>query len=89
MFRLKVHEDWGSTPAAIDTALRVAEEMDVQIMIHTDTLNESCCVEQTIEAFKVNLHTSINYRFGKHSFEVTFDQISDIFISVTFLCCLP
>ncbi|XP_072040163.1 urease subunit alpha-like [Amphiura filiformis] len=49
---LKLHEDWGTTPAAIDTCLRVAEEMDVQVMIHTDTLNESCCVEQTIDAFK-------------------------------------
>ncbi|XP_033107603.1 urease subunit alpha-like [Anneissia japonica] len=49
---LKLHEDWGSTPAAIDTCLRVAEKMDIQVMIHTDTLNESSCVEQTIEAFK-------------------------------------
>ncbi|KAI8517250.1 hypothetical protein Bbelb_058310 [Branchiostoma belcheri] len=49
---MKLHEDWGSTPAAIDTCLRVAEKHDVQVMIHTDTLNESSCVEQTIEAFK-------------------------------------
>ncbi|ELU10480.1 hypothetical protein CAPTEDRAFT_3823 [Capitella teleta] len=49
---MKLHEDWGSTPAAIDTCLRVAEKMDFQVMIHTDTLNESSCVEQTIEAFK-------------------------------------
>lgn len=49
---LKLHEDWGSTPAAIDTALRVGDKMDVQITIHTDTLNESCNVEQSIEAFK-------------------------------------
>ncbi|XP_014677855.1 PREDICTED: urease subunit alpha-like [Priapulus caudatus] len=49
---LKLHEDWGSTPAAIDTCLRVADKMDIQVMIHTDTLNESCCVEQTIDAFK-------------------------------------
>nr|XP_006815240.1 PREDICTED: urease-like [Saccoglossus kowalevskii] len=49
---LKLHEDWGSTPCAIDTALRVAEKYDVCVMIHTDTLNESCCVEDTIEAFK-------------------------------------
>ncbi|XP_076335039.1 urease subunit alpha-like isoform X2 [Tachypleus tridentatus] len=49
---LKLHEDWGSTPSAVDHCLRVAEECDVQIMIHTDTLNESSCVEQTIEAFK-------------------------------------
>ncbi|KAK3104512.1 hypothetical protein FSP39_003738 [Pinctada imbricata] len=49
---LKLHEDWGTTPAAIDTCLGVAEKYDVQVMIHTDTLNESACVEQTIEAFK-------------------------------------
>ncbi|KAK3583811.1 hypothetical protein CHS0354_022858 [Potamilus streckersoni] len=49
---LKLHEDWGTTPSAIDTALRVADEYDIQITIHTDTLNESACVEQTIEAFK-------------------------------------
>ncbi|GFU51183.1 urease subunit alpha [Trichonephila clavipes] len=48
---LKIHEDWGSTPAAIDCALEVAEQLDIQILIHTDTLNESACVEQTIEAF--------------------------------------
>lgn len=48
----KLHEDWGTTPAAIDTCLKVAEAHDVQVMIHTDTLNESACVEQTIEAFK-------------------------------------
>ncbi|GIY60760.1 urease subunit alpha [Caerostris darwini] len=50
--RLKIHEDWGSTPAAIDCALDVAEALDIQILIHTDTLNESSCVEQTIEAFR-------------------------------------
>ncbi|CAC5389250.1 URE [Mytilus coruscus] len=49
---LKLHEDWGTTPAAIDTCLNVAEKYDVQVTIHTDTLNESACVEQTIEAFK-------------------------------------
>jgi len=47
---LKLHEDWGSTPAAIDTALRVADEMDVQIAIHTDTLNETGFVEETLRA---------------------------------------
>jgi len=47
---LKLHEDWGSTPAAIDTALRVADEMDVQVAIHTDTLNEMGFVETTIAA---------------------------------------
>ncbi|KAE8911951.1 Urease [Phytophthora fragariae] len=49
---MKLHEDWGTTPAAIDNCLRVAEENDVQVTIHTDTLNESCCVEHTIKAFK-------------------------------------
>ena len=49
---LKLHEDWGTTPAAIDTALAVADEHDVQVAIHTDTLNESGFVEQTIAAFK-------------------------------------
>lgn len=47
---LKVHEDWGSTPAVIDTALRAADEYDVQLAIHTDTLNESGFVEDTIAA---------------------------------------
>lgn len=49
---LKLHEDWGTTPAAIDACLAVAEETDVQITIHTDTLNESCNVELSIAAFK-------------------------------------
>jgi len=49
---LKLHEDWGTTPAAIDACLRVAEETDVQVAIHTDTLNESGFVENTIAAFR-------------------------------------
>jgi len=49
---LKLHEDWGSTPAAIDCCLEVADRHDVQVMIHTDTLNESGFVEDTIAAFK-------------------------------------
>ncbi len=48
---LKLHEDWGSTPAAIDCCLAVADRFDVQVMIHTDTLNESGFVEDTIAAF--------------------------------------
>jgi len=48
---LKLHEDWGTTPAAIDNCLSVADRMDVQVMIHTDTLNESGFVEDTIAAF--------------------------------------
>jgi urease subunit alpha len=47
---LKIHEDWGSTPAAIDAALKVADELDVQIAIHTDTLNEAGFLEDTINA---------------------------------------
>src|SRR5436309_1576512 len=49
---LKLHEDWGTTPAAIDQCLSVAEEFDVQVAIHTDTLNEAGFVEDTIAAFK-------------------------------------
>ena len=49
---LKLHEDWGTTPAAIDNCLSVADEMDIQVMIHTDTLNESGFVENTVAAMK-------------------------------------
>ncbi len=49
---LKLHEDWGTTPATIDAALSVADEYDIQVAIHTDTLNESGFVEETIAAFK-------------------------------------
>src|SRR5947208_721835 len=49
---LKLHEDWGTTPAAIDCALGVADEYDVQVAIHTDTLNEAGFVEDSIRAFK-------------------------------------
>src|SRR5688572_23392108 len=49
---LKLHEDWGTTPAAIDNCLSVADDHDIQVMIHTDTLNESGFVEDTIAAFK-------------------------------------
>jgi urease subunit alpha len=55
---LKLHEDWGTTPAAIDCALGVAEELDVQVAIHTDTLNESGFVQDSIQAFKSRtIHT--------------------------------
>jgi urease subunit alpha len=55
---LKLHEDWGTTPASIDTCLDVAEQMDVSVAIHTDTLNESGFVDNTIAAFKNrNIHT--------------------------------
>jgi urease subunit alpha len=54
---LKLHEDWGTTPAAIDTSLSVAEQFDIAVAIHTDTLNESGFVENTIAAFKGrNIH---------------------------------
>jgi urease subunit alpha len=49
---MKLHEDWGTTPAAIDNCLTVAEKYDVQVMLHSDTLNESGFVEDTIKAFK-------------------------------------
>ncbi|ATC65086.1 urease subunit alpha [Nibricoccus aquaticus] len=49
---LKLHEDWGTTPAAINTCLGVADELDVQVAIHTDTLNEAGFVEETLKAFK-------------------------------------
>ncbi len=49
---LKLHEDWGTTPAAIDNCLSVADDDDIQVMIHTDTLNESGFVEDTVKAFK-------------------------------------
>ncbi|MEH6774718.1 MAG: urease subunit alpha, partial [Cereibacter changlensis] len=49
---LKLHEDWGTTPAAIDCCLTVADAMDVQVMIHTDTLNESSFVENTLDAIR-------------------------------------
>lgn len=49
---LKLHEDWGTTPAAIDCCLKVADQQDIQVTIHTDTLNESGFVESTIAAFK-------------------------------------
>jgi len=49
---IKLHEDWGSTPAAIDCALGVADQLDVQVLIHTDTLNESGFVENTVAAIK-------------------------------------
>ncbi|MFJ9990205.1 urease subunit alpha [Pseudomonas putida] len=47
---MKLHEDWGSTPAAIDCCMSVAEEMDIQVAIHSDTLNESGCIEDTLAA---------------------------------------
>ncbi|XP_042520834.1 urease-like [Macadamia integrifolia] len=55
---LKLHEDWGSTPAAIDNCLNIGDKYDIQVNIHTDTLNESGCVEHTIAAFKSRtIHT--------------------------------
>jgi len=54
---LKLHEDWGTTPAAIDTCLGVAEEFDIAVAIHTDTLNESGFVENTIAAFRAAIST--------------------------------
>ena len=59
---LKLHEDWGTTPAAIDCCLGVAEETDTQVAIHTDTLNESGFVENTIAAFKGRTHPHLSHR---------------------------
>jgi urease subunit alpha len=65
---LKLHEDWGTTPAAIDCCLGVADEMDVQVAIHTDTLNESGFVEATIAAFKGRtIHTFHEGAGGGHA----------------------
>ena len=52
LWDFKIHEDWGATPAVIDRALSVADKYDVQVAIHTDTLNEGGCVEDTIAALK-------------------------------------
>jgi urease alpha subunit len=49
---LKLHEDWGTTPATIDTCLSFADEQDIQVTIHTDTLNESGCCEHSLAAMK-------------------------------------
>ncbi|VEB02191.1 urease subunit alpha [Klebsiella pneumoniae] len=49
---LKVHEDWGATPNALRHSLRIADEMDIQVSVHTDSLNEAGYVENTIEAFE-------------------------------------
>jgi len=54
---LKLHEDWGTTPAAIDCCLAVADEMDVQVAIHTDTLNESGFVEARSARSRPHIHT--------------------------------
>ncbi len=61
---LKLHEDWGTTPSVIDNALSVAEEFDVQVAIHTDTLNESGFVENTIAAFKRSCDPYLSQRRG-------------------------
>ncbi len=59
---LKLHEDWGTTPAAIDNCLSVADDYDIQVMIHTDTLNESGFVEDTVKAFKKPDDPCLPYR---------------------------
>ena len=59
---LKLHEDWGTTPAAIDTCLAVADRFDVQVAIHTDTLNESGFVEQTLAATEGPHHPRLPHR---------------------------
>ncbi|XP_054717682.1 urease subunit alpha-like [Uloborus diversus] len=80
---LKLHEDWGSTPAAIDCALKIAEELDIQVLIHTDTLNESSCVEQSLEAFAGRtIHTY-------HSEGAGGGHAPDIIRVCGEECCLP
>ena len=59
---LKLHEDWGTTPAAIDCCLAVADDHDVQVMIHTDTLNEAGFVEDTIAAIQGPHHPRLSHR---------------------------
>ena len=59
---LKLHEDWGTTPAAIDACLRVADEFDVQVAIHTDTLNEAGFVDDTIAAIGGPNHSHLSHR---------------------------
>ena len=61
---LKLHEDWGTTPAAIDNCLRVADEIDVQVAIHTDTLNESGFLEATLAAIRGPDHPYFSHRGG-------------------------
>ena len=59
---LKVHEDWGATPSALDHALSVAEEYDVQVALHADTLNESGFVENTMAASERSCDSYVSYR---------------------------
>ena len=62
---LKIHEDWGATPAVIDHCLRVADAYDVQVAIHTDTLNEGGCVEDTLAAIGGESHTYVSHGRGR------------------------
>jgi urease subunit alpha len=62
---LKLHEDWGTTPAAIDCCLSVADELDVQVCIHTDTLNEAGFVEDTIRRHRRPHHSHLPHRRGR------------------------
>ena len=59
---LKVHEDWGATPSALDHALTVADKFDVQVALHADTLNESGFVENTMAAIKRPSNSYVPYR---------------------------
>ena len=74
---LKLHEDWGTTPAAIDNCLAVADKMDVQVAIHTDTLNESGFVETTVKAFKGRtIHTfHTEGAGGGHADLITYNRL--------------
>ena len=63
---LKLHEDWGTTPATTDCCLALADREDVQVTIHTDTLNEACCVEGTLAAIKVRFSNTILFCCFEH-----------------------
>lgn len=80
---LKIHEDWGATPAVINNCLNVADEYDVQVAIHTDTLNEGGCVEDTIEA--INGRTIHTY----HTEGAGGGHAPDIIVAASFNNILP
>lgn len=100
---LKLHEDWGSTPASIDSCLQVGDKYDVQINIHTDTLNESGFVEDTINAFKGRtIHTyhtegagyivllfDMLARAHRCSALVAVTHLTSLLLLVTKMCCRP
>ena len=86
---LKLHEDWGTTPKAIDTCLNVCEKYDVQATIHTDTLNESGFVETSVGAFKNRtIHAYIDSNFRYHSEGAGGGHAPDSMIVLSSYICL-